>query len=970
MWEGNSVAVLLSSLSDHIASELLPEFNALNADQQRIVTHEDGPIIVIAGPGSGKTQSLALRAMNLLLQDRASPQELVICTYTKKAAFELQDRLSEIATQVGYGKDLSLMRLGTIHSICERIMSENLHRLPALDQGFPPLGNNFRTLDDLAQSLFIFEHLEIICGKNIQFFMNYWRSRWRIVKGLKSYFDKITEELINVQIFADRQENFLRHLACAYKVYWRLLIQANSVDFALLLKMTRYLLMIPTLGRDIAKGIRYVLVDEYQDTNYVQEQILVRLASQTENIFVVGDEDQSLYRFRGATVQNILSFMDIYPQAIQDHLSINYRSHPKIIDLYNRWLQSIDWKSFRHYKNILPAKPRNEFANYPAVQIISGQDIYDEARQFAELVVFLKEQGKIMDYNQVALLLFSVKTYKSSPYVEALQNKGIPVYCPRSDTFFQQIEVQLMIGCFQFIFGYSGSLSNETVGNYDLYQYLNSCTKVLAEVCESQQEFEAKLQVYAAEIAELNGDLTKDRRLADYFYALLFSSPFLTYLEEPDRLQNMVIFSELLETFQDHYHFNEISEENKASLVDCFFNRFLCLVCEEGLNQFEDPEMPFPSGHLPIMTIHQAKGLEFPVVVVGSLERELPKGEEIDTFLGRYYPRKQFEPKERIPLFDYLRLYYVAFSRAENLLVLTSNLRHRPTPYFTSIIQDLPQWPDTKESLSQMSQVREKSRATAKKRYSFTGHISMYETCPRQYQYYKANKFIASHPPDTIFGLLVHQTVERIHRIVLDGQVDTITQEKLREVFELVYYFLSQVSSRKLSDEEKEKAFQQVEDYFYNNQIALYDLKNSEEQITIIEDKYLLTGRIDAVIERNGVREIWDLKTSRQLDPGSPGLERYERQLNMYAYALTKRDPGIPIKRLILYWTEEPLKENAMTIFPYNQEKVNRTVNQFDDVVSEIERKNFQVLITPEPAICKKCDIRYLCKQEGLIDLS
>lgn len=958
--------------SDRIAPELASGFLDLNEAQQKVVVHEDGPIIVIAGPGSGKTRSLALRAMNLLLRERASPQELVICTYTNKAALELQDRISEIASQVGYQKDISLMRIGTIHSICERIISENLHRLPALDQSIPALGNNFRTLDDLTQRLFIFEHLEAICGHNIQFFMNYWGTQWKVVKGLKSYFEKITEELINIGLLAAQQEYFLRYLADAYKIYQNLLRQKNCVDFAFLLKIAHYMLMEHEISDHITKGIRYVLVDEYQDTNYVQEQILVKLASQTRNLFVVGDEDQSLYRFRGATVENIRSFINIYPEASRNRLSTNYRSHPAIIEVYNRWIQSIHWAGFRYNKKILPARSIAEHENYPAVQVISGHDVYDEAHQLAELVVFLKEQGKISDYNQVALLLYSVKSYKSDPYVKALEEKGIPVYCPRGGTFFQQNEIQLMIGCLQFIFDYGGGLLYETVGNYDLDQYLNECSKLLADICQSLPTFEPALQEYATEIAHLAEDQTHDKNLADYFYALLFSPPFLVYLEDPIQLQNLVIFSQLIETFQSHYRFMGVWDENKTNLIDCFFNRFLCLVREEGLNQFEDPGMPFPSGHVPIMTIHQAKGLEFPVVLVGSLDRKPSGSEEIDKFLGQFYRRKQLEPEECIPLFDYMRLYYVAFSRAENLLVLTSNLRRKPSSYFSNIIQSLPQWPNTKEGMSRMPQpqLMEKEGTVPKQRYSFTGHISMYETCPRQYQFYKANKFTPSRQSDAFFGLLVHQTVERIHRIVLDGQLLTITPKRLRELFEQTYYFLSQVSNREMSGEEKEKAFRQVEAYFYNNQFAMYDLKSTEEQITIFEDRYLLTGRIDAVIERNGIREIWDLKTSRKPDPRSPSLERYERQLSMYAYALAKRDPGIPIKRLILYWTEEPLKADAMTVFPYDQEKINDAIDQFDKVVTEIEKKNFQVLAAPSAAICMKCDIRHLCMQEGLIDLS
>ena len=312
---GAIMAIPTESRSAEIAPELHTQYQELNIDQQRVVEHDRGPMMVIAVPGSGKTRCLIMRAMNLLIREKALPQELVLCTYTKKAAFEMQDRLSKIAVEVAYRKDISLIRVGTIHSICERIITENLHRLPTSDGKRSPLGNNFQILDELSQRLFIFENLQMICGNRMPFFMKLWATHWNIVNQLKKYFDKITEELIDIRKLAFQQDYFLPNLANAYKAYQSLLRQKNCVDFAFLEKIVYSLLINPETARFITKGIQYVLVDEYQDTNYVQEQILIKLASETNNIFVVGDEDQSLYRFRGATVQNIRGFVETFPEA-------------------------------------------------------------------------------------------------------------------------------------------------------------------------------------------------------------------------------------------------------------------------------------------------------------------------------------------------------------------------------------------------------------------------------------------------------------------------------------------------------------------------------------------------------------------------------------------------------------------------------------------------------------------------------
>jgi ATP-dependent DNA helicase UvrD/PcrA len=951
---------------DLIAPELTPDFMLLNEAQKKIVTHEDGPIMVIAGPGSGKTGCLALRAMNLLMRGKALPQELILCTYTKKAAFEMQDRLSKIAIQAGYQGDISLIRVGTIHSICEQIIIENLHRIPASNNGRPSLGNNFKTLDELLQKLFIFENLGTICGQKLSFFINLWGTQWRIVKQLKNYFDKITEELVDISKLSMQRDYFLQNLADAYGKYKDLLMRKNCVDFAGLEKIVYDLLLNSDLASNITKGIRYVLVDEYQDTNYIQEQILARLASEKKNIFVVGDEDQSLYRFRGATAQNIRSFFEIFPDASKRRLTINYRSHPSIIEACNHWITSINWTNYRYDKKI-QAIPTKVYEEYPAVQTILGHDIYDEAQQFAEFVIFLKEAGIITDYNQVALLMYSVKAEKSNPYVQALKEKGIPVFCPRAGAFFDQSEVQLMIGCLKQILGYKNDIIYDTIGHFDLYHYLDECSKVLTDIREMYTALEDILKEYSTEIAQLTAGQILKKRLADYFYSLLATEPFTEYLEYENKLQNLVIFSQLLETFQNHYHFEDIDNENKEQLALCFFNKFLSLLAEDGMNQFENPEQPFPANHVLIMTIHQAKGLEFPVVVVGSLDRKLPGPEEIDRRLGEYYQRKLSEPEDCIPTFDFMRLYYVAFSRAINLLVLTGNQHSKASYFFSEMIQTLAKWPYTQDNYRMVQPFQTKERSIAKPRYSFTSHIRMYETCPRQYQFFRANKFIPSRSADTFLGLLVHQTIEKIHRIALDGQILMLTEERLREFFEQTYYFLLQVNVRAISESDREKAFKQVEDYFYNNQFEMYDVTNAEEQIAIIKDRYILAGKVDVVMERGGMREIWDLKTSRQhLELESLYLEQYERQLCMYAHALEQRDRK-PIRRLVLYWTQESLREDAIISFPYDKDKVNEAVQQFEKVIVDIEGKNFQVKVPPDPSICMKCDIRYLCMREGLI---
>jgi len=375
-----------------IAPALLRAFPAMNEAQRSIVSHHLGPLLVIAGPGSGKTFSLVLRAMNLLLLDKAAPAELVICTFTEKAAFELRDRVSAAARKLGYTRDLSELRVSTIHGFCNHLLTTYRHHTP--------LGNNYETLDELTQLLFIFDNFKEIVGEPVgDRFLGKWKTKWTAIEGIRGYFDKITEELLDADQLLASSDPFLALLGKAYAAYRTALFANNRLDFAHQQKLVYDLLLDRGLLGKVAGNIKYAMVDEYQDTNYIQEQILFKLTEKTGNLCVVGDEDQSLYRFRGATVRNILEFAAHVPGCKTIKLTTNYRSHKRIVNAYDRWMASADWSNprglaFRYDKTIEPDHEA-EHLDYPAIFSIWGKNARDEAERFADMVAFLKkEEGR------------------------------------------------------------------------------------------------------------------------------------------------------------------------------------------------------------------------------------------------------------------------------------------------------------------------------------------------------------------------------------------------------------------------------------------------------------------------------------------------------------------------------------------------------------------------------------------------
>jgi len=412
----------------------------LNDAQRSIVGHSAGPLLVIAGPGSGKTFSLVLRAMNLLLLSKATPRELVVCTFTEKAAFELRDRIGAAARRVGYTGDLSELKVCTIHGLCNRLLMTYRHRTP--------LGNDYETLDELTQLLFIFEHFTQIVGPQIDGrYLHKWTTKWTAIKGVCGYFDKITEELVDAAQLLHAADPFLRCIGAAYNAYRDLLCSTNRLDFAHQQRLAYDLLLDSNTTATITRGVKYVMVDEYQDTNCIQEQLLLKLTEATHNLCAVGDEDQSLYRFRGATVRNILEFTTRVPGCTVVKLTTNYRSHRRIVAAYDRWMASADWSNprglpFRYDKTVQP-DPKAEYPDYPAIFSIWGSHERDEAERFADLVAFLKQSEVIADYSQVALLLHSVRQEYSGPYLTALQAKGIPAFCPRARAYFDNDDLNV-----------------------------------------------------------------------------------------------------------------------------------------------------------------------------------------------------------------------------------------------------------------------------------------------------------------------------------------------------------------------------------------------------------------------------------------------------------------------------------------------------------------------------------------------
>jgi DNA helicase-2/ATP-dependent DNA helicase PcrA len=311
-----------------------------------------------------------------------------------------------------------------------------------------------------------------------------------------------------------------------------------------------------------------------------------------------------------------------------------------------------------------------------------------------------------------------------------------------------------------------------------------------------------------------------------------------------------------------------------------------------------------------------------------------------------------------------MRLHYVAFSRAAKLLVLTCG--SQPKDHFREIWDGLPQWPHVQKDLLTAQRFDPKDSHPVKKRYSFTGDLRVYETCPRQYQYYRYYDFTPSRSALIFFGLLVHQSIEEIHRLVLDGEIERIDEARVRDLFEKTFQFLCLSDVRPIGPAAKENAFEQVLCYFQQNQDALRRVRETEVDVSLEKDGYILTGKVDLLMGADGRLELLDFKTAERPDPGDPILEVYEKQLCTYAHILEQRHGKRP-ERLLLYWTAELNRENALMEFSYVPSQVEAAVRDFDEVIEKIKNRDFRVVKVPARKVCKECDLKALCASEGTI---
>lgn len=507
------------------------DFGQANYEQKEAILTTEGPLLMIAGPGTGKTFTLVKRIAYLVIEEGIRPDEIMVVTFTEKAAKELLTRISNEFIKYDLEININDMYIGTFHSVCMRILKENSEYFEN--------NSNYRVLD-------AFEQAYLVC-RNIKDFnvLGYYREYirpknvWKQSLEICRYVNQMMEEMVDIDAMEEDDDRDIRFLAKLVRRYKALLERNNALDFSSMQTKTFDML---TKHEDVLNKVRnkihYIMVDEYQDTNFIQEQLVFLIAGERNNICVVGDDDQGMYRFRGATIRNILEF----PFKFQDgeckviHLDVNYRSEPGIIDFYNRWMKNVDglnlfnWDKYRYDKEIHAGK--EPLYTAPSVYHCGGDSIDFEKEYLLQMVRKLRWNHNISDYNQIAFLFRSVKSEEARKIAEYFEENGIPVYSPRSDMFFERTEVKQIIGCIMMCFRiYISDLKQNTFRYWIsgwLRGYYINCLKEAIELKKAN----AGLGSYIDDTEKFINDLSSESELTllDIFYRIIAFAPFREYL--------------------------------------------------------------------------------------------------------------------------------------------------------------------------------------------------------------------------------------------------------------------------------------------------------------------------------------------------------------------------------------------------------------------------------------------------------
>ena len=1025
----------------------------LNKSQQQAVEYVGGPLLIVAGAGTGKTTVITKKIAYLIEQKLAKPEEILALTFTDKAAEEMLTRVDE-ELDMGYAE----MQISTFHAFCQRILE-----LYGLDAGLP---NQFKLLTQTDAWLLIKKNFD-------KFNLDYYRplgNPSKHIHELIRHFSKCKDELIspeeylkyaeNVKLdkdlspsfqegvprrgegvagakrrqtppsFASAQDtsswkeedsdmNRLTETANAYHTYNQLLLDNNCLDFGDLIYYTVKLLeKRPQILKALQDRYKYILVDEFQDVNWSQ-YYLVRLLA-TGQLTVVGDDDQSIYAFRGASVSNIMRFKEDYKKAKEIVLTENYRSGQEILDLAYKSIQNNNpdrletkLKIKKNLKSsILNFQSKIEHLHLPTLE----EEVHSVVEKIREIhegkLVPSGAEGSVV-WDDIAILVRA--NSHAEPFISALERAGIPYEFLASSGLYRQ---PIVLDCVNFLRVVDNYHESTAVYRLLRMPFLNFKENDLQKLNYSRDKKSVSFYEAIKRAAEyglskegidvcdkLVGWIHEGMKCARFekpgavLLGFLEDSGYLAHITREETKGNAEIIRQIYHLKQYFDYIHKYEEVVPGAHVSDFMEHFSS-VLESG----DEGDMYQPSDtpdSVNIITIHRAKGLEFKYVfVVNLVEDRFPtrrRGEGIelpDALIKEKLPEGDFHTQEE------RRLFYVAITRAKEGLFLTSaddygGARAKKASRFLDELgykkHETRNKQITNSKLSRR-EVRdpdftsgqvtkrkaEKSEMTHEmpKSFSFSA-LNSYRKCPYQYKLSYILQIPTKGSHYFSFGQSIHSTLHKFYTQVQtlnsveqtslfkikdsrlkikDGEVKVPTMDEL-----LKMYDASWIDDWYLSKDQKDKYYKKGKDIlkeFYESNKDKWTIPVAlEGWFKLKIGDYFINGRIDRVDKlADGTLQIIDYKTG-QAKQKVEGDDK--NQLLIYqlaANSVTEYKNMGVVSNLTFFY----LEDNLQISFLGDDEDLLGLKEKLLETIENIKSGNFTA--TPAEYICSHCDFKDICE--------
>ena len=956
----------------------------LNKEQREAVAYREGPLLIIAGAGTGKTTVITRRIAWFLSEGLAKTNEILALTFTDKAAQAMQERV-DIFTPYGYTD----IWISTFHAFGDKLLREN-----ALVAGLNP---DFKVLTQTEAAVFLREHL-------FEFVLSCYRplaEPTRFIEALISLFSRAKDEDVSPQEYLKLAQDFVlkskdksedkaqeeealqqMEVASAYAKYQELLAREGLLDFGNQFYLALQLLREhPLILKKYQQQFKYILVDEFQDTNFAQFQIVKLLAAGHKNITVVADDDQCIYRWRGAAYSNILNFMDAYPDAKKISLIQNYRSTQVILDNAYRLIQHNNPERFEVKANIDKRLIGLTKGGRP-VEHLHFDTHSTEADNVARIIKGKVSSGKFK-YRDFAILVRS--NSDAQGFLQALNMLEIPWQFSGNQGLYSREEVKLCIGFLRVVANPSDSLSLYYLASSEVYHLtlseLSLCTHYarrrnkalylvfqdldnIQELKEVSDEFRKKVKDILADIEKFL-KVSRQEATGRLLYSFLTGTGYLKKLTKNPNLENETKIQNLAKFFNNVRDFELVAKEDR---VMSFVN-YLNLLIEAG----DDPptvEADLDADAVNVLTIHKAKGLEFRAVFLVALVQgrfpwphrsrpiELP-----DALIKEVLPVGDFHIQEE------RRLFYVGMTRAREELYFTSaadygGSRMRRISQFVlealgrdtaevekkkaSALETIERFAPRKGSLkSGHSQIPE-GKPISLSYY----HIDDYLTCPLKYKYVNILRVPIMEHHTVIYGRAMHDAVSKYFQFKMNSRKMALADllNAFKESFDPQGFLDAK------HQEERFRIGQEALIRFFNDEEKRDSRpKFIEKEFSFILQGNKITGRFDRVDMEEDGAVIMDFKTS-EIKTQKDADKRAKESLQLALYSLAYKNifAALP-KRVELYFLE-PGIIGSNEIEESGLEKVTEKVA----VVSEgIRKQNFQA--TPAYLACTYCAYNQIC---------